>query len=476
MLTGDSQLPLYVDLDGTLLKTDVLLESIVLLLKRNPLYGFLLPVWLLRGRARLKHELARRVQVACELLPLNPELLAFLRQEKDRGRRLVLISASNEAAVRAVGAHLDLFDLCLGSDADLNLRAEAKLASIRRLQPEGGFAYAGNSRADLVIWAAATQLYLVNCHPRLVERLVPRANAITQFDQPEPGLRRFIEACRPHQWLKNGLVFLPLLLSHQLNDLGLLLAACIGFISFSLCASSVYLLNDLLDLESDRLHATKQRRPFAAGELSLAVGLLGSPALLVASILVALLLPLAFLQILLAYWLLTCLYSFVLKRVFLLDALILSLLYTLRIIAGSAAIGVVTTNWLLGFSACLFFGLALLKRYTEVSKLLAQGKSAIAGRGYTAASLQGVMLAGAVSSLLAVIVFAFYINAPDITELYSRPGLLWLICPLLLYLLWRIWSFAREGRLQEDPLLFAASDHRSQFITGLCALIIWAAI
>lgn len=476
MNASGTQIPLFVDLDGTLLKTDVLAESVLLLLKRNPLYLFLFPLWLIGGRARLKHEIATRIELPLDLLPLNPEILAHLREQRSAGRELILISASNDKAVQQIGAHLNLFDHSIGSDATVNLRSAAKLARIRQLTNAPAFAYAGNSRADLVIWAEAEQLYLVNCSPALVDTLVERANNITQFDQPQSGPKKFIEAIRPHQWLKNGLLFLPLLLSHQLNNPGLLLAAAIGFLSFSLCASSVYLLNDLLDVNDDRQHPSKRYRPFAAGDLSLAAGFVGSPVLLVGAILVGLLLPVEFLLVLAVYWILTCLYSFFLKRLLLVDALVLSLLYTLRIIAGSVAIGVVTTNWLLAFSACLFFGLALLKRYTELSNVLALGNSAISGRRYTTANLQSLLIAGAISGLLAVVVFAFYINAPDITELYSNPALLWLICPLLLYLLWRIWSFARAGKLHEDPLLFAASDHPSQIITALCAVIIWAAI
>jgi 4-hydroxybenzoate polyprenyltransferase len=235
-------------------------------------------------------------------------------------------------------------------------------------------------------------------------------------------------------------------------------------------------MNDMLDLNSDRLHATKKQRPFASGDLPLFYGFAGAPVLLFAAVLVALTLPTEFLYVLATYWTVTCLYSFALKRLFLVDAITLAILYTLRIIAGSAAIGVVTTNWLLGFSVCLFFGLALLKRFTELNNLQSQGESEISGRAYTTASLRLIPVAGAFSSLLAVGVFAFYINAPDITRLYSMPALLWLICPLLLYLLARIWSLALKGKLHEDPILFAITDRRSQLTTLLCAAIIWAAI
>lgn len=476
MSAAASQIPLYVDLDGTLLKTDVLLESILLLLRRNPLYLFLLPVWLLRGRANLKYQVASRVDIPCALLPLNPELLAYLHQQRDAGRLLTLISASNEKPVRAIGLHLGLFDQVAGSDQHLNLRAEAKLKRIRELNQTDSFAYAGNSRADIPIWTEAQEILLVNCPHALADRLVDRAPNITQLDFSAAPLQKFITAMRPHQWLKNGLLFVPLLLSHQLLDLELLLRAGIGFVSFSLCASSVYLLNDLLDLNSDRQHRSKRLRPFASGDLHLAWGFIGTPALLFAAVMTALLLEPEFFYVLATYWVVTSLYSFWLKRLFLVDAITLAVLYTLRIIAGSAAIGVVTTNWLLAFSLSVFFGLALVKRFTELSNLQSEGGSEISGRAYTTASLQAISVAGAVASVLAVVVFAMYINAPDITRLYSMPVLLWLICPLLFYLLARIWLQARRGELHEDPILFAITDHHSQLLTLLCAIIIWMAI
>jgi len=469
-------IPLFVDLDGTLIKTDVLLESILVLLRRNPLYFAMLPIWLLRGRANLKYQIARRVNLPCDALPLHPELLAYLHQERANGRQLILISASNQKPVSELAQHLNLFDEAIGSDQHLNLRAQAKLERIRQRILTGNFAYAGNSHADIPVWAEAAEIVLVNCPRSIVDTLLERAQNILQLDTPSGHWREFVTAMRLHQWLKNGLIFLPLLLSHQLNSPGSLLQAAIGFISFSLCASSVYLMNDLLDLQSDRRHRTKRLRPFACGELPLAWGFVGAPALLGAAVLAALLLEVEFLYVLLVYWTITCFYTLHLKRLFVVDAITLSILYTLRIIAGSAAIGVVTTNWLLAFSLCVFFGLAMLKRFTELNILRAEGGSEISGRAYTTGSLRAIFTIGVISNLMAVAVFAMYINAPDITQLYSMPVLLWAICPFLLYLFARIWIQAQKGLLHEDPVLFAMTDHRSQLIAVLCAAIIWLAI
>ena len=467
----ESDSHLFVDLDGTLIRTDLLFESLLRLIRRNPLYLLLLPLWLLRGRASLKRQLARRIALDPAALPYHTELLAWLREEHGRGRRMTLITASDQAHADAVGGHLGLFDAALGSDGNTNLKAGAKLRRIREITG-GEFAYAGDSRADLPIWEQASQTILVNCSDRVSERLAKDSGDVLQFGVAGPVLKPLLRAMRPHQWLKNTLLFVALILSHRLLEWNSLLAATVGFIVFCLCASSVYLLNDMLDLDADRAHQTKSRRPFAAGELSLAVGMAAALALLCAAFVVAWLLPESFLLLLLAYWLLTCLYSFALKRVFLLDAMTLALLFTLRVAAGAAAIGAPATGYLIVFSLCFFLGLALVKRVTELVKLPA---GAIIGRAYHKHHEGLLSVIGAIASLLAVIVFAFYINAPTTTDLYRAPLLLWLIVPLLLVLLSRIWLFARAGKLHEDPVLFAIEDRLSQLLVLAAGSLIWLA-
>jgi len=471
-----SEPTLYVDLDGTVIKTDILYESILLLLKKNFFQALLIPFWLLKGKANLKHQLAQRVNIPVELLPLNTEFHDYLQKEVERGRNIVLISASNSMPVRQVSDHLGLFIDAMGSDEDHNLKSKNKVTRILQLNPEMGFSYAGNSRDDIPVWAEAAEVILVNCEKSLTESLSRDAQSLQHFDAPKSVPKKFWQAMRPHQWLKNALVFLPLILSHQLNEANLLGLACVAFLSFSFVASSVYLLNDMLDLNSDRQHRSKKQRPFASGELSLMYGYVGAPLLLALGFAIALLLPADFFRVLIAYWLMTTLYSLLLKSLFLIDVLTLASLYTWRIIAGSAAISVVTTYYLLAFSFFLFLGLAMVKRYTEFLNLRSQGKSSIEGRGYDVENLEILATLGGGTSLVAVAVFAFYINAPATTELYSNPLILWSICPLLLYLLWRIWTLARRGELDEDPVLFAITDHRSQIIAALCGLIIWLAI
>ncbi len=475
MATHPNNPPLFVDLDGTLIKSDAGLESLLVLLRQNFLYVFILPFWALGGLASLKRKIAERVELPVASLPVNPELLAFLKEEKASGRSMTLISASAQSLVKQVGDYFGLFDSCVGTTGRTNLKGRRKLDHIRSMGNEE-FAYAGNARADLPIWEAAAEILAVNCSPELSSD-VSNENALRhQFDLPGSRIQSLLRALRPHQWLKNGLLFLPLILSHQLLHPDMFLLSLLGAVSFSLCASSVYLCNDLLDLEADRAHRNKNSRPLASGELPLQWAFIAAPLLLLAAVAIALPLGAEFLLVLGIYYVTTCLYSVELKRLFLVDTVVLALLYTLRIVAGSAAIGVITTNWLLGFSMSLFLGLALLKRYTELGNLKLEGLERMPGRAYRVGQQQLLAILGAIAALLAIAVFAGYINAADTVELYSRPLVLWAICPLLLFLLWRIWNHAHRGKLEEDPILFAIEDRQSQFALLGSAILIWLAI
>ena len=468
------QIPLYVDLDGTLLKTDMLFEGLFLLLRKNPLYLLLVPVWLLAGRAKLKAEVARRVTVHPELLPVNPEFLAYLQHEKAGGRRLILISASDEKMVAAVADGFRLFDESAGSDGRTNLKAKAKLERILEINGSAEFAYAGNSSADIPLWQAATEVIRVNCPPALGASTTA-GKSHRQFDVPPPLWPALWQAMRPHQWLKNGLLFIPLVLAHQTNDLHLLQHAAVAFVCFSLVASSVYLLNDLLDLESDRRHPGKRQRALAAGNLPLQIASLAVPILLVLAVVLAHSLTFAFIQVLGVYWLLTLLYSLVLKRLLLLDVIALASLYTLRLIAGASAVTVPISYWLLAFSMSLFLGLAVAKRVTELLNSADTGR-ALPGRAYRHRNLQLLVGTGMAASLAAVLVFACYINAEEAAALYSSPVILWPICGLLFLVLFRIWNFAIAGKLSDDLVLFAINDHPSQIATVLMFVVLWMAV
>jgi len=465
--------PLYVDLDGTLVHGDLLLESFLELLKHNLLWLLLIPVWLLRGKANLKHQIASRVSVRVDLLRYNHALLLYLRQQKAQGRRLILISASHQTYVRAVADHLGLFDDAIGSDPTHNCSGINKLARIQ--QRDSHFSYAADHRVDLVIWQQADSAVVVDVGAGLKRQIADVTTIEQEFERPRLGLRPYVRALRPHQWLKNTLVFLPLILAHEVANIALIWQSVVAFVCFGLCASSVYVLNDLLDLPSDRQHHSKSLRPFAAGDIPLVHGLLISPVLLALSFSLSSVLPAAFTLILAVYYLCTGLYSFALKRLMLVDVIMLAALYTLRLLSGVAAISVDPSFWLLTFSMFLFFSLAVVKRYAELDYLQEAGISQSEGRGYYAGDLNMMAMFGSTSAFLAVMVFALFINDEETRNQYRTPEILWLICPLLLYMITRIWLLAARGRIAEDPIVFALKDRASQLLTLVCGVLLWLA-
>ncbi len=470
---------LFVDLDGTLTHSDLLAESFLELIKRNLLYVLLVPFWLMRGKAHLKQKISERVTVRVDLLPYNQELLDYLHAEKAAGKRLVLVSATSQRIVEQVAHHLGIFEAAMGSGPDQNCSGSNKLQCIHTYAKGDSFVYAGNAHVDLKVWKEAEGAVLVSASPGLKKKAAALTRVVAEFDHRYGTLagvaNRVIKAMRLHQWLKNTLIFLPLALSHDTGNVEMILRAMVAFLCFGLCASSVYILNDLLDLPADRQHHSKQRRPFASGDLPPQLGLLLSPILLLLAFLIATRLPLEFMLILGGYYFCTCLYSFVLKKIELVDVITLATLYTARIIAGAAAISVIPTFWLLAFSMFLFMSLAIVKRYTELSALRASGMSHTEGRGYLASDLDIMAIFGCTSGLMSVMVFALYINSDDTLLQYSTPEILWFICPLLLYLICRIWMLAFRGEIEDDPIVFALTDGISQAVTFVCIALLWMA-
>ena len=473
MANSEKDIPLFVDLDGTLLKTDTLFEAMLLLLKKNIFHCLSLLLWLTKGRAHLKYQLFNRIDLPVAALPVNTEFLKYLQTQKKKNRELILISASSQKAVDQVKNHMKIFDAAFGSDANTNLKGQAKLEKIKTLTDGKSFAYAGNSRDDMVIWNEASQAVIVNCE--ITAANSEKFENALSFDPPEPTLRQLLRSVRPHQWIKNLLVFIPLVLSHQLLDTGLISILFVTFISFSLCASSVYLMNDLFDLAHDRNHLTKFNRPFASGNLSIVTGLIAGPCLFLLGAITAFYLPFNFLIIFFTYGLINFAYSFYLKKIFMLDVVVLAFLYTLRIIAGAESIELQPTSWLLGFSFSLFLGLAMVKRVAELFNVISAGNKKIEGRAYNKDHMSFLSVTGILSTAIAVGIFAFYITDPKTTELYAAPLVLWAIFPLLSYLLFRIWKNALEGEMSEDPVLFALTDHIGQILVVVCGVILWFA-
>ena len=453
--------PLCVDLDGTLIRTDLLLESVLRLIGRNPLFFFMLPVWLLRGRATLKAEVAARVELNPAALPYDIPLLDWLRAERERGRDLWLCTAANERLAGQVASHLGVFAGFVASDQRRNLSGRSKAQRLIEAFGDGGFDYCGNERRDLAVWQ--------HVHARV-------APALDTFSPRASRWRALARAVRPHQWAKNVLILVPLLTSHRAGNLTALGTTLLALLAFSLCASAVYVLNDLLDLEADRKHPRKASRPFAAGEATIASGLVLIPLLLAAAAVLATLLPVAFRLSLAAYFALTLAYSLNLKRRVLLDAMALAGLYTLRIIAGAAATSIALSFWLLLFSVFLFLSLAFAKRYAELDELRRQHRLRAEGRGYQTDDLPILRSMGTASGYLCVLVLALYINSPDVGALYHRPKIIWLLCVVMLYWISRLWVVAQRGKLHDDPVIYALTDRVSLMTGVLAAFIIAAAI
>jgi 4-hydroxybenzoate polyprenyltransferase/phosphoserine phosphatase len=472
MLRVDSQLlrPLCVDLDDCLIRSDLLLEAVLLLLKRNPAYVLLALTWLVRGKAVFKAEVARRVQLNPAALPYSRELLDWLRSERSRGRHIWLCTAANESLARAVATHLGIFNGVIASDASVNLIGRVKADRLVGSFGYRNFDYCGNERGGVPIWASSSGAIVVNAEPALAARAAGQVPLLHTIPGASARWRALLRALRPHQWAKNALLFVPLLAAHRAGDLVLIGSACVAFVAFSLCASAVYVLNDMLDLEADRAHARKSKRPFASGDLPLAAGFGLIPALLAGAVLAAIPLPGQFQLTLAGYALLTSAYSLGLKGMVLIDALALAGLYTLRVIAGAAAVSVPLSFWLLLFSLFLFLSLALVKRYAELDALRRRQQLEAAGRGYHVEDLPMLEALGISAGYLSVLVLALYINSPATVPLYRHPQAIWPLCFLLLYWVTRLWMKTHRGRMHDDPVVFALSD-RVSLLTGLLAAL-----
>jgi 4-hydroxybenzoate polyprenyltransferase len=469
--------PLVADLDGTLIQTDLLIESAITLLKSNFFFIFIFPIWLLKGKANLKHEIASRINLNATLLPYNQEFLDYLNTEYTNGREITLATASNQKLAEAVSDYLSIFKNVIASNKSLNLSGKNKREKLESLFGNNGFVYAGNGMVDLDVWAGADSAILVN-PGRGVHNAIKCLNVdFTIFNnRAKNPLKHYLKAMRLHQWLKNILIFIPLLLAHRFNDLLLLQQAVVGFISFGFCASSVYLLNDLLDLHEDRQHPTKKFRPFASGSISIVNGIMLIPVLLLTSFSLAMLLPHDFILVLIIYYVLTVIYSVYIKKSAPIDVLTLAVLYTIRIIAGSAAVSIMPSFWLLAFSMFLFLSLALIKRFTELLLIKHHEQTKTLGRGYNTTDLDMLSQFGSSSAYMSVLILALYINSSEVQALYTKPELIWLLCPIVLYLVTRLWLLARRNLVDEDPVIFVIRDHQSQFLAMIAAVLLWLAI
>jgi 4-hydroxybenzoate polyprenyltransferase/phosphoserine phosphatase len=467
--------PLCVDLDGTLVKSDTLVDSLLVLARTRPALLLKLPLHLLRGKAAFKAFITSSITLDVAHLPYNHVLLQYLQQQRQQGRAIYLATGADIHLARPVAAHLGVFTDVLGSDGATNLIGSKKLDSLRTRFNATGFDYIGNDIPDLPLLAYATEPMVANPSLRLRLRLRTRGiRPAHQFLERSSSMRSLLKAVRLHQWAKNLLIFVPLLLSHAVTGTKLL-AALAAFCCFSLTASSAYIVNDLLDIEADRRHPQKRLRPFASGDLSPFSGICIAAAFLLAGLIGAHFLPGGFYAWLLLYLATTISYSWYLKRIPLVDVLVLSGLYILRLLAGAAATETNISHWLAGFSMFLFLSLAIVKRFAELENLRAGSSTPKNGRGYVLGDLEQLRSFGTSSAYAAVVVFAIYISGPDVTKLYREPRLLWLIVPFMILWLNRVWLLAARGELDEDPVAFALTDRLSQLI-GVAVILIalWA--
>jgi len=482
--------PLCVDLDGTLVKSDTLVDSVLAMARQKPAELLRIPGWISQGKASFKRHVTAAVTLDVEHLPYNHALLEWLRAEADAGREIYLATAADMTLAERVADYLGIFKGVLASDGSTNLAGGNKLAAFQaRFGDE--FCYIGNAKPDAVLLAACVSPMVAN-PDKALRVAMKRAGTVpvTVFESKAPLIKGWLRAIRLHQWAKNTLIFVPLLLAHAWGVVTLT-AAAVAFLSFGLCASATYIINDLLDIEADRRHPRKRGRPFAAGDISAIAGVMMVVALMIVSVLLALALPwivdgiagfhaldrpYSFLEWLGFYTAATLTYSLYLKRKLLLDVFVLSGLYTVRLLAGSAATGVAMSPWLDGFSVFFFLSLAFVKRFSELESLRERGASVSNGRGYFVSDLEQLRALGTGAAYAAVVVLTLYINNPETIQLYRHVTRLWLVVPVLLLWLSQVWMLASRGEMHDDPVVFAITDKRSVLLGVLMAVVIWWAL
>lgn len=455
---------LCVDLDGTLLKSDSLVESLAVLLQKYGIWYVLkFPIWLSKGRAYFKRQVAKAVDLDASTLPYNSEVLSFLRDRKASGTRLILATAANEKIAQTVAGHLQLFDEVLASDDTVNLKGLRKLEAIKKRSLASGFDYIGDSKADLPIWAAARNSYVAGSN-RSIRALKGCGISFHSEFQVNSVFNVASRAIRVVQWSKNLLLFVPLILAHQLFNASALINVMIGFFAFSFCASSVYLLNDVVDIQSDRAHPTKRNRPVAAGDISLQCAIGIAVALILLSATLAISVSLPFAVLLATYWIATLLYTIELKKWMVVDVIILSTFYTVRLVGGAILADVELSPWLISFSTFFFLSLALCKRHVELIRTDKPNDR----RGYQRSDTTIISQLGVASGLIAVLIFALYIHESEASvALYPHSAYLWFLCPILLYWIMRVWLLVQRGDMHDDPIVFALKDRASY----LCAVL-----
>jgi 4-hydroxybenzoate polyprenyltransferase/phosphoserine phosphatase len=470
-----SDTPLVVDLDGALVRSDLLIETAFAEIGRRPhsLYEMLLR--LREGKAALKHRLAKTYDLDPSTLPYDEHVLAQIETARAEGRPVYLTSASAERFVDTVAKHLGLFTGWFASDATLNLAGEAKAQRLVGVFGDRGFDYIGNDAADLPVWSRARKAIAIRTSAHVARRLHAMGGEVEHLGCDRPEWRTWAKLLRVHQYAKNALVFAPLLAAHVFET-GALINATLAAIAFSLCASSVYLLNDLVDLQEDRRHRSKRNRPLASGAISIRQGMAAIPILFLLAMAVAASISVSFLAVLLGYFALTTAYSFALKRKMFADVITLAALYSIRVVGGAVAIDVAASKWLLAFCMAMCISLALIKRYVELAACLDAKLPDPANRDYRVGDLEMIGALAAAAGFNAVTILALYISSDSVNTLFGRPDILWLACPLLMYWIGRALMLARRREMDDDPIVFVLHDPTSLAAVGAVAVLAFAAV
>ncbi len=459
---------LVVDLDDTLVKTDMIFETAWSVFSSDIKAAFNAIKYIFSGRAALKQQLAALAQIDIAHLPYNEIVLEFVRDWREKGGRVALVTASDCKIAEAIADHIGLFDEVHASQGGRNLKGPVKAEFLVERFGAGNFEYIGDARADLPVWKCAKRAITVNASASLKKAVEAISTNSVHLGSQHITWKPYAKALRPNQWLKNTLIFVPAIASHDASS-DTWIQALLAFIAFNLVASSVYVLNDLLDLSADRDHPRKRFRPLASGSIPLLHGSLMVPGLLVLGFLTALTVGrLEFIGMILGYYVLTTAYSLSLKRRLVIDICTLASLYTIRVLAGGAATGLPLSVWLLAFSIFVFLSLASVKRQAELVDGMATGRLQAAGRAYHVEDLPIVAMMAIASGYVSVLVLALYINTPAMRSLYSYPQLLWGVCLILLYWISRMVMIAHRGKMDDDPIVFAARDRASR----ICGLLI----
>ena len=469
--------PLCVDLDGTLIRSDTLVESALALLKRAPWLLFAMVAWLFGGKARLKGEIAARQPLDASRLPYRMDLVEWLREQAAH-RPVYLATAAHRSIAEGVARHLPLFSGVFSTE-DVNLSSSNKARALAAAFGDKGFDYIGNDRADLAVWRHSAGILVAGANPAVSREARRLGPVLAEFDAaPSLGqrLRLWTKGLRLYQWVKNVLVFVAPLAAHALWEPQAWARLAVAFLAFGLAASAIYLVNDLLDLEVDRAHPRKRNRPFAAGLLPITHGLLASPVLLVVALTLAASLGSRFVLVLLSYVVVTTLYSAWIKQKLFFDVAALAWLYTVRVVAGAVALSLPLSSWLLSVCGYGFLCLALVKRFAELASMEREQRDAAAGRAYRVQDMPVVMALGCAAGLVASLVMALYVDSTASHLRYSHPKFLWALSPILMVGIGRLWLIAGRGNMHDDPIVFVAKDRASLALGALAGACVWMAV